>query len=135
MEKLDFKYSDGGRSTYFKAAGVGDCVVRAFAIASGRDYKEVYNEFKKICKQSPRNGVYSNEVRRYAQMNGYEWIATMKIGSGCKVHLAKNELPMDKSIVCSLSGHETAVINGVIHDTYDPSREGKRCVYGYYIIK
>jgi hypothetical protein len=25
-----------------------------------------------------------------------------------------------------------AVIDGVIHDTYDPSRDGKRCVYGYF---
>jgi hypothetical protein len=24
------------------------------------------------------------------------------------------------------------VIDGVIHDLYDPSRDGTRCVYGYY---
>jgi len=31
-----------------------------------------------------------------------------------------------------LSRHLTTVIDGVIYDTYDPSREGTRCVYGYY---
>jgi hypothetical protein len=24
-----------------------------------------------------------------------------------------------------------AVIDGIVHDTYDPSRNGTRCVYGY----
>lgn len=28
--------------------------------------------------------------------------------------------------------HVCAVINGVIHDTFDSSREGSRCVYGYW---
>ena len=31
-----------------------------------------------------------------------------------------------------LSKHITAVVNGVIHDTYDPSRGGSRCVYGVW---
>lgn len=35
--------SNGGRSKFFKAKEVGDCAVRATAIASGRDYKEIYN--------------------------------------------------------------------------------------------
>jgi hypothetical protein len=26
------------------------------------------------------------------------------------------------------------VIDGVVNDTFDPSREGTRCVYGYYKI-
>jgi hypothetical protein len=25
-----------------------------------------------------------------------------------------------------------AVIDGVIHDTHNPDRDGNRCVYGYY---
>jgi len=28
-----------------------------------------------------------------------------------------------------------AVIDGVLHDAYDCSREGTRCVYGYYKLK
>ena len=31
-----------------------------------------------------------------------------------------------------LSRHITAVVDGVIHDTHDPSRKGTRCVYGYW---
>jgi hypothetical protein len=55
----------------------------------------------------------------------------MKIGSGCRVHLADGELPMGWLIV-RCSRHLTAVIDGVIHDTHDPQRGGKRCVYGYF---
>ena len=42
-KNLAFQYNDGGRSRYFKAQKVGDCVTRAFAIATGKDYKEVYD--------------------------------------------------------------------------------------------
>ncbi len=55
----------------------------------------------------------------------------MAIGSGCTVHLRIGELPAGRLVV-SLSKHMTAVIDGVIHDTYDPSRGGTRCVYGYW---
>ena len=57
----------------------------------------------------------------------------MKFAEGCKVHLNENELPNDKTIIARLSRHLTCIVNGEIHDTYDPSRNGNRCVYGYYI--
>jgi hypothetical protein len=49
-EIVPFYYNDGGRSEYFKAKGVGDCVLRALCIATGKNYKEGYNELKKYCK-------------------------------------------------------------------------------------
>ena len=62
---------------------------------------------------------------------GFEWTPTMSIGSGCTVHLADGELP-DGRLVVSLSRHLAAVVDGTVRDTYDPSRDGTRCVYGYY---
>lgn len=47
------------------------------------------------------------------------------------MHLRDGELPEGRLIV-RVSGHLVAVINSVIHDTHDPSREGTRCVYGYF---
>ena len=55
----------------------------------------------------------------------------MGIGTGCKVHLRADELPAGR-LVAALSHHMVAVIDGIIHDTYDCSREGTRCVYGYF---
>ena len=44
----NFIYDDGGRSKYyrmkFKSDRVGDCVIRALAIATGGDYKSVRDE-------------------------------------------------------------------------------------------
>ena len=62
---------------------------------------------------------------------GFVWTATMQIGSGCNTHLKADELPSGR-LVCSVSRHAVAVIDGVIHDTHDCSRGGKRCVYGYW---
>jgi hypothetical protein len=55
----------------------------------------------------------------------------MSIGSGCQAHLRAKELPAGRLIV-RLSKRVAAVIDGVIHNTHDPSRRGTRCVYGYY---
>jgi hypothetical protein len=55
----------------------------------------------------------------------------MQIGSGCRVHLRADELPGGRLVV-ALSRHSTEVIDGVIHDRHDCSREGTRCVYGYW---
>lgn len=140
---LKFNYNDGGRSKYFKATNVGDCVTRAISIATGNDYKEVYNALntlskrertgcRKTGKSSSRNGVYNGTYRRYLESIGWTFVPCMKIGQGCKVHLAADELPMDKTLIVKLSRHLTCVVNGVINDTYDCSREGNRCVYGYY---
>jgi hypothetical protein len=81
---------------------------------------------------SPRNGNHRNVFHGYILGQGFDWVPTMKIGAGCEVHLLANELPSGKLIV-RVSKHLTAVINGVIQDTHDPSRGGSRCVYGYYV--
>lgn len=36
-------YATGGREKYYDAIKVGDCVTRAIANATGKDYKEVYD--------------------------------------------------------------------------------------------
>jgi len=132
---LKFQENDGGRSKYFKAKNVGDCVTRAAAIASGRDYKEVYDLIHRITGSSPRDGVTKTATRKLMKELGAEWHPTMTIGQGCVCHLRAFEIPMEGRIVCNVSGHITAVIDGVINDTYNPSRGGKRCVYGYWIFK
>ena len=39
-----FIYNDGGRSKYYQLEKVGDCVIRAIAIATETDYKEVVED-------------------------------------------------------------------------------------------
>ena len=143
-QELDFNYNDGGRSKYFKTEKVGDCVCRAIAIANNMDYKEVYDLINKYSKRertslrkksvsSARNGVYKETIKKILEDLGWTWVATMGIGKGCQVHLRKDEIPMNETIIVNVSKHTTCVKDGVINDTYDCSRHGNRCVYGYFI--
>lgn len=142
MNAMEWIYDDGGRAEAGYKGITGDCVCRAIAIATGKPYREVYdmiNEYgkkertgkRKRSKSNARTGVYIKTVRKIMHDLGWEWHPTMKIGQGCTVHMKKDELPGGRLVV-SLSKHECAVIDGVIHDIYDPSREESRCVYGYY---
>ena len=138
---MKYEYNDGGRSEAGYKGSTGDCVVRAISIASQRPYKEVYdlvnsyayNEYKsRVSKKSnARTGVRKSTIRKMMEDLGFVWTPTMKIGSGCKVHLIESELPEGRLVV-QVSKHITAVLDKVIHDTYDPSRDGTRCVYGYW---
>ena len=131
---MKFTFNDGGRSLYFKGFA-GDCVTRAIAIVTGRDYKQIYNELFALTGESPRNGVQtrSAKVKRYFLEQGLQWKPTMQVGQGCTVHLRAEELPAGR-LICRTSRHLVAVIDGVVHDTYDCTRDGDRCVYGYWML-
>ena len=150
-------YDDGGRAGAGFKGTTGDCACRAAAIVTGRPYKEVYDLINLFAKNertgkrkrkvsNARTGVYQTTMKRVMEHYGFRWVPTMQIGSGCKVHLTADELPSGR-IVCYVSKHYTAVIDGVVHDTYDPNDRGvivdrygndittDRCVYGYFIKK
>jgi hypothetical protein len=131
--KLGFNPNDGGRSKYFKGKNVGDCVTRAIAIVTGRDYKEVYDWVKSKIGKTPRNGVPKKEVKKLLKELGGKWYPFMGIGTGCKSHLRFGEVPVTGKCICQLSHHVTTVIDGVINDTYHPGED--RCVYGVWIFK
>lgn len=148
---MPFVYDDGGRSKYFQAEKVGDCVVRSIAVAAEMDYKEVYEDLfernrahyaerdAKYHKRtpaptrSPRDGVRRAVYEPYLFSLGFTWLPLMHVGEGCKVHLVAHELtPYSNHFIARLSKHLCAVVYGVVRDTHDPSRDGTRCVYGVY---
>lgn len=119
-------------------------MVRAVAIALERPYQEIYAALSYGCKtqrrttrggphSSARDGVDTHRewFKRRMREWGFTWVPCMGLGTGCQVHLADGELPAGRLVV-SLSKHYTAVIDGVIYDTYDPQRPSGRCVYGYW---
>lgn len=141
---MKFQFNDGGRASegFRHKKHCGDCVCRAIAIATQRPYSEIYDLILHYAKHErtgkrkrkisdPENGVGRYTYSRVMALLGWEWVPTMGIGTGCKVHLCADELPEGR-IVVNVSNHFTAVVDGVINDTYDPSRGGTRCVYGYY---
>lgn len=175
---MPFTFDDGGRlAAGFKSSRAGDCVARAIAIAAEIPYLDVYlaladgqatnRKTKRTragsTRRSANNGVLVKRkwFREYMAGLGFEFVPTMLIGSGCKVHLVADELPAGRLIV-SVSKHYTAVVDGMIRDTFDPNdrpatmypadtlenlpaharrlangngwivEPGPRCVYGYW---
>lgn len=168
-----FVFNDGGRKAAGYKGTTGDCGIRALAIAAGRPYQEVYDLLAELAKRerltkrhprcsSPNNGIKTATFNKMVACYGGRWIPTMGIGTGCKVHLDAAELPSGR-IVARVSRHYTAVIDGVIHDLFDPRRSesfmsepdhgqelkenqtrnvngvwtriGGRCVYGYWVFQ
>jgi hypothetical protein len=139
---LQFQFDDGGRKAAGYKGKTGDCVVRSIAIATELPYQEIYDKVNALAKRertgtrkrgksNARTGVYKGTTHTLLESLRWRWTPTMEIGSGCRVHLRADELPAGRLLV-SVSGHMTVVIDGVIHDTHDPSRRGTRCVYGYW---
>jgi hypothetical protein len=139
---MQYQYDDGGREAAGFKGTTRDCVCRAIAIAAQMPYKDVYNLINEYGKaerlgknqkkrSNARTGVYPKTLRKIMADLGWTWVPTMKVGQGCKVHLREDELPKGRLIV-NVSRHDVAVIDGVIHDTTDCSRDETRCVYGYY---
>ena len=144
-----WQYNDGGRKSAHYRGTTGDCVARAIAIATELPYQDIYDRINEHAKaerfqrgklsflaatgrgSSARRGVYKETIKAVLTALGWKFTPTMQIGSGCKVHLRAEELPEGRLIV-SLSKHYVAVVDGVIHDLSDPSRNGTRCVYGYW---
>jgi hypothetical protein len=137
---LELKVNDGGRAAAGYKGQAGDCVVRSIAIATGMPYQKVYDDLFKAneefrntsrTKLARRTGTHRAVLNKYLEKLGWKWTPTMFVGQGCKVHLKKEELPMGTLIV-SCSKHLTVVIDGILNDVFDCSRNGTRCVYGYW---
>lgn len=143
---MQWIYNDGGRAAAGYKGTTGDCVTRAIAIATNKPYQEVYDAINKLAllekprgknrRSNARTGVGRFTYDRYLKGLGWTWHPTMTVGSGCKVHLKRGELPAHPSkwLIVRVSKHVTCVVNNFIFDTYDPSRDHGRCVYGYYSL-
>lgn len=136
-QMCDLVIDDGGRARAGFRGDAGDCVTRAIAIATGSDYRWVYDELaagmERLGKpKSARNGISPKVYKPFIETEfEWPWTPTMSIGSGTTVHLRRDELP-DGRLIVRLSGHVCAVLDGHVYDTHDPRRDGTRCVYGYW---
>jgi hypothetical protein len=133
--------NDGGRYEAGFKGRTRDCVVRAVAIATGGDYKTIYNEVNKVGKEisgkvgSARTGVSIESFYRYMKQAGFQFVPLPTTGSG-RVNL-NNYVPAQGNIVIDVAGHAVASVDGVLHDTFDTrsSKYGKRLVRGYFTLK
>jgi hypothetical protein len=121
---------DGGRASAGYKGPANDCVCRAVAIATERQYQEIYDQLEAMIQakfgptKRPR-GVEALMHHELMRALGWVWVPTSK------VHLRKDELPPGRLVVC-ISQHAVAVVDGVIHDTHDCSQHGTQSIRGYY---
>lgn len=169
---MDFQLNDGGRAAAGYKGQTGDCAVRSISIATGMGYQAAYDLVMRHCKAErpskrrrgkshPRTGVHAVTMQAAMAELGWTWVPTMGIGTGCTVHLDPDELPAGR-IICRVSKHFCAVLDGVLHDTHNAANRGttvfpegfpenelpagadrlegggwvhrpRRCVYGYWM--
>ena len=125
-----FVYNDGGREQAgFKTQT--DCGIRALSIACEISYKEARAILKKAAKNGKQgngqiaNGIYKEDLNAALETLGFKWYSAPKFeGRKAKYH----DLPNGR-VIARMSKHFVAVIDNVIHDTWDSS---EKMVYGYW---
>lgn len=146
----DFKLNDGGRTQAGYKGAASDCFTRSAAIVTGLPYRQVYDEVNRLGKQehvtkrkakrsNARTGVYRVTEEHFMAAQGFVRVPCMAIGKGTTVTLEPSQLPNTGPIMVSVSRHYTAIVDGVLQDTYDPRRyngtDSGRCtrtVYAYW---
>jgi hypothetical protein len=143
--------NDGGRrdAGYANAGNCGGCVPRAIAIATGVPYREVLDALTgltfRYVKRFPRSWI-ARWIKRSRDGRGYDpargcydkiygdyletlgWQYTPVEG---RLRLRTDEVPSGRLII-RVYRHLVAVIDGVIHDTHNSGRAGRRPVDGYW---
>lgn len=115
-------YDDGGRLAAGLHGQGNDCAVRAIAIATGGSYLAIYNDL------APHIGVYRQVWQPYLENLGFVWHIAMEVGHSARVRV--RDLPQG-IVVAMLRGHICTIIDGVVHDTFDHTKDGAAVVYGY----
>jgi len=124
-----FQYTDGGRSKYYTLKNVGDCVIRAIAIATERDYKEVVEDTWDFSRKYGCPINWKDVYIPYLESLGWEKVSSPKF----KGRKAKaKDLPKKGRYMMRQVHHLSALVDGVVHDIWDTSN---KMVYCYYCKK
>ena len=106
---------------------VNDCCVRAIALATGRTWDETYKQLSDFARIE---GITFSEVEfiddylsqryeKYCPIKGQDFITLEDF--------LKAKLP--GRWLVTMSGHITAVIDGICYDTFNPSKRFIHCIY------
>lgn len=128
-------WHDGGRAGAGFVGSTGDCVVRAIAIATGKEYREVYDAIYSAAGASPRLGVASLYSDKLLADWGFERVR-------CVTPNKLNFMDDIPGIVVlrfgptgnrRMCGHIATMVDGTIYDTWDPQLEDDYVVESYWL--
>lgn len=129
---LGFEYDDGGHR--YARGATGDCATRAIAVTTGEHYLNVLQLIRDEAEHE--RGGRRSDGQRYTRLSAVKNI--MRSKGWTFVDMRRNPRPFDEwkapkgtfLVWCPM--HFTAVKDGVIHDMFDPRREGIMTVKGYW---
>lgn len=129
---IGFSYNDGGRRAAGYKGDTGDCVVRAFCILTGADYKETYRELASLesattgGSKTARNGIRHTVRDAYFAKRGLEKV---KLPKGVRLTWSEAYDAYGDCIV-STAKHVAALMDGALQDTGDCRTYEMQTVYG-----
>lgn len=130
---MEFVWNDGGRCGGGFVGLTGDCVVRAIAIATGINYRDIYREIGNATEKSPRHGVPNQIAAKYLEARGW---SSHFVGWGRE--LSPATIPKGVVVVSLVNqdrpsrGHFCTIVDHVIHDTWNPSEDECYCIQGMW---
>ncbi len=119
---MEFVWNDGGRAASGFVGLAGDCVTRAIAIASGSAYRDVYNLLGEASQKSPRSGMSVTVAEQYLLEHGWESVVLDGV-KFTSASLPKGVLVAHISKMNNTAHHFSAVIDHVVHDTWNASED------------
>lgn len=128
-----FKNDDAGRSKSSRPLQKQDCVIRSFALAFNIPYDQSYDSFKAAGRRShagTHKNIWKAQLAKHPCVVKTSFPAVkgkprMNLPAFC------NQFRCGRYIV-QMAGHLTAVINGVVHDTFAPDET--RCIYAVWKV-
>lgn len=96
-----------------------DCVIRAIVHATGKDYKEVWNELLELSKQTL---FLPNDNQTYeVYLKSIGWVKKKPLRNLDNKTFEVRSFPANarKRYIIQTSGHLTAIVNGKHLDTWD----------------
>lgn len=133
---MKFIENHGGREKYhpikLKKDRAGDCVVRAIAIATERDWVEVRDELFDLAKEI---GFMPNDTKTYRlYLKRIGWVKNSPMKKGNKKYKLKNMAKFFKgqNVIVKTSCHLTVLVDGDLNDTWNC---GAWCANTYWTKK
>jgi hypothetical protein len=129
-----FVYDDGGRSESRRPKSKNDCTVRALAIATFQTYDDAY-EFWAKRGRIPHRAFDNRTIKlNFEKHFEWPWISFPAVKGEKRMSHPQFEHEHPTGIyILKEAGHVSAVVNGVLHDTFQPW-EG-RCIYGAWRVR